>query len=441
MEPPKCPFDPDAFDPLAPGALADPYPELARARAEAPVFRVPDYDMWCVTRWEDVQEVLSNHRVFSSAQMVRRWPPPPETAADLPEGHPLEGALVSTDPPAHDRVRRLAQKAFLPRLVAEREPAIRRLAGELIDGFADRGEVDIVPAYCAEIPPAVVTQLLGVPPEDRGRFRQWALDAHDLGFSPPTLPQEEIVHLSTQMVDFDRYIRALVAERRAEPRDDLTSYLVHAEGEDSEPTLSDKELVSLVASMVTAGSDTTSTLIGHALYLLLTHPEALARAQADPEIIPGVVEEALRLYPSARAMRRTTRHETDIRGVTVPGDVSMYVSLAAANRDPDVFPDPDRFDPARENVKRHMGFGTRTHFCLGAPLARLEAQVAVEVLLERLPSLRLARSEGLRDEDYERNMFIPSLRSLPVAWAPTGRPGPGAGAPSAGVLTKKENRR
>ena len=412
-----CPFDARTFDPLGPGQVSNPYRDLARARDDCPVFVMPKFGgMWCVTRWADVQAVMANHRIFSSADMVRVWPPPPETAPDLPDGHPLEGALVSTDPPRHDRVRRLAQKAFTPALVAAREPAIRKIASDLVDGFVDRGEANLAEVYCTELPPAVVAQLLGVPPQDADIFRRWALDAHDLGFSPPHLEPDVILRLSREMVRFDRYVRSLIAERRAEPRDDLTSYLVLVQDDDGEPSLTDKEIVKLIVSMVTAGSDTTSSLIGHAMYVLLSDSEMRASVMSDGPAVAGVVEEALRLYPSARAMRRTVRAATEIRGVKIPDGASMFASIAAANRDPEVFADPERFDFTRQNVKRHLSFGTATHFCLGAPLARLEAQIAVETLLERIPAMRLAPGQSLGDDDYEPNAFIPSLKSLRVQW-------------------------
>jgi cytochrome P450 len=413
-----CPFDVSAFDPLGPGQVANPYDTLALAREQCPVFEAPSLAMWCVTRWSDVQEVLANTQVFSSADMVRVWPPPPETAGDLPDGHPLEGALVSTDPPGHDRVRRLAHKAFTPAVVAAREPAIRKIANALVDGFIDRGEVNLAEVYCNELPPAVVAQLLGVPPEDSETFRRWALDAHDLGFSPPHLEPDVVLRLSREMVRFDHYVRDLIAARRQSPQDDLTSYLVHVQGEaeDGEPNLTDKELVKLIVSIVTAGSDTTSSLIGHTMYVLLSQPEVRASVMSDRTIVPAVVEEALRLYPSARAMRRTVRHATVLRGADIPEGASMFASLAAANRDPEVFANPDSFDFTRRNVKRHLSFGAATHFCLGAHLARLEAQVAIETLVERIPTMCLSPGQKLTDNDYEPNIFIPSLKTLHVRW-------------------------
>lgn len=415
---PRCPFDPESFDPRGPGMISNPYPELAEAReSEESTFFMPEYNMWCVTEYEDVVEALSNYRIFSSAKMVRVWPPPPETAAELPDGHPLEGALVSTDPPRHDRIRKLAQKAFTPKLVAQREPAIRAIVnGYLDDLLAHDGEADIVPNYCAKIPPAVVAQLLGVPAEDAETFRDWALEAHKLGFSPPTLEHEELVRLSRNMVDFDHYIRRLVEERRENPQDDLTSKMVHAKDDEGEQSLTDKELVSTISSFVTAGSDTTSTLIGHAVYLMLRDPAMHEEVKADRSLVPNLVEETLRYLPSAQALGRTTLCPAHIGGSEVPPDSTMYVHMASANRDPAVFADPDTVDIHRPNVKRHMSFGTRTHRCLGAPLAQLEARVAIEELMERMPTMRLVPGQTLDDSFYDGNMYIPSLMSLRLQW-------------------------
>ena len=375
-----------------------------------------DYEMWCVTRYEDVIEALSNHRVFSSAKMVRKWPPPPETASDLPFGHPLENAPVTTDPPRHTHIRRLAQKAFTPALVAARESEIRALVEAVADKFVARGSVDLIPAFCAEIPPTVVTQLLGVSASESAVFRAWAIEAHHLGFSPPTLSDEELLRLSREMVNFDRFLRQQIAERRESPRDDLISYFVHATGDEGEPQLTDPELIGVIASMVTAGSDTTSTLIGHAIYVLLTQPEIRRDVEADRSLVKNLIEETLRYYPSARAMRRTTKCPVAIGGADIPADATMYVHLASANRDAKVFADPDVFDVHRPNSKRHTSLGAGAHICLGAPLARLEAVVAVNTLLDKLPGMRLAAGEVLRDESYDGNMFIPSLVSLRIEW-------------------------
>lgn len=418
----SCPhFDPATFDPLGPGNIADPFDELAAAREECPVFYMPSYDMWCVTRYEDVKAVFSDPHTYSSANMVRVWPVPEETRPFLPDGHPMEGAPVTTDPPRHTQIRRLVQKAFTPKLVAEREPSIRAACERLLDKFADLGATDLVPAFTAEIPPWVVTQLLGVPDKDTMTFRQWALDAHHLAFAPPTLSEEGVLALSRKLVPFDAYISELIEDRRKSPREDLTSYLVHAESDEGDPSLTPKELKGVIVSMVTAGSDTTSTLIGHGVYLMLRERELWDQVRADRSLLPTLIEEAMRLHSPARAMRRTATKTTTIGGVEIPAGATLHLHLAAANRDEHKFPEPDDVDVHRANAHRHMGFGYGAHFCLGAVLARLEARVALETLMDRLPTLRLAPGQGLEDEDYDRNPFIPSLQRLLVEWdAPGG---------------------
>lgn len=406
-------FSADSFDPLGPGMISNPFDLLAEARRESPVFYMPKHRMWCVTRYEDVLRVFSEPQLFSSARMVRRWPPPPETAPDLPEGHPLEGAPVSTDPPRHTRLRKPAQQAFSPRLVAGRAEVIEAIANQLTAAFPERGEVDVVAAYGSKIPPRVVGHLLGVPPQDTEQFRDWAHKAHDLGFVDRHGP-DQLLALSRQMVDFDRYIRALIAERRRSPQDDLTTHLITVTTGDGEPALSEREIVSIIASMVAAGSDTTSTLIGHCIYRLLASPDLWERAKSDPEFLAPFIEEVCRLHSPARALRRFTTRSLTIGGVDIPAESMIYLHVGAANRDPEVFENPDQIDIERENLKKHLGFGIRTHFCLGAGLARLETSLALRHLIESFPEMRLAAGQGLADEDYVPNLSVPSLRRMRV---------------------------
>jgi cytochrome P450 len=410
----QLPYDPAQFDPIE---QPTPHVFLARVRqSDQSAFFVPRLGAWCVTRYDDVVRALSDYDIFSSSKMVRVWAPPPETAADLPDGHPLEGAPVTIDPPRHTRIRKLEQKAFTPALIAAREPAIRALVDRVADTLAGKGSADLIQEFCSIIPPRVVSQLLGVPEEDSATFRKWAVDAHRLGFPRPNLTEADVVRLSREMVHFDKYVRALIADRRAHPQEDLTTYLVQAQGDEGEAQLTDKELISIIASLVTAGSDTTSSLIGHAMHVVLTTPDIRRQIEADRTLIDNLIEETLRVYPSARALRRTTRCPVHIGGTEVPEDATIMVHIASANRDASVFPEPDRFDLHRANAKRHMSFGVRTHFCLGAPLARLEAKLAINTLLDRFPTLRLASGSDLTAESYDDNMFIPSLEHLPVVW-------------------------
>jgi cytochrome P450 len=407
-------FDPAAFDPTE---QPTPHDLLRRAReSETSAFLVPRLDAWCVTRYDDVVQALSEYEVFSSAKMVRVWPPPPETAADLPDGHPMEGAPVTLDPPRHTRVRKLEQKAFTPALIAAREPAIQDLVDRVADGLMGRGEAELIHDYTSIIPPRVVSQLLGVPEEDAATFRKWAVDAHRLAFPRPNITDADVLRLSRELVHFDKYVRALIADRRANPREDLTTYLVQVTGDEGEGQLTDKELIGIITTLVTAGSDTTSSLIGHAMYVLLTMPEVRREVEANHDLIDNLIEETLRVYPSARALRRTTRCPVHIGGADIPADATIMVHMASANRDATVFKDPDRFDLHRPNAKRHMSFGVRTHFCIGAPLARLETKLAIIALLHRFPTLRLAPGVELTAASYDDNMFIPSLESLRVEW-------------------------
>lgn len=406
------------FDPSEERYVTVPAPDvLRRAQAsEASTVYLNNYDMWCVTRYADVRTAFGDSSQFSSAKMVRRWPPPPETADLLPDGHPLENAPVSTDPPEHTRIRTLAQRAFTAKMVQEREPAVRRIVERYADELTSgRSAGDLVKDYSAKIPPAVVADVLGVPDEDAETFRLWALEAHHLGFSGPTLPDSEVLRLSREMVDFDQYVRSLVAARRDEPQEDLISYLVHAEGDDGE-RLPDRRLVGLIASLVTAGSDTTSSLIAHMFYALFADDQLRADVTADRSLVGPLIEETLRYYPSARALRRTTKCPVHIGGVDVPEDATVMVHVGVANRDPMMFEDPDRFDIRRPNVKQHLAFGSRAHTCLGAPLARLEARLAVEALLDRTPDIRLAPGVTYDADLFDDNVFIPSLLTMPVVW-------------------------
>lgn len=410
-------FDPESFDPLAPGNLSQPFDQLSLVRAQAPIFYMAPYGMWHVAKYADVRKVFRDPHTYSSAHVLKLPLPPSEIAPSLPDGYPLEGAPVNTDPPRHVQVRRLLQTAFTPQVVAARGADIREITDTLVDEFVDEGSVEIVDGYASQIPPWVVTQLLGVPPGDRETFRRWALTAHDVAFAPPDLSEQAFLDLSREMVEFDEYVRGQIEERRKEPRPDLTSDFVHATTKEGDPSLTAKELIGTIASMVAAGSDTTSTLIAHTVYLLLINDGAWERVASDRELVPQAIEESLRLLPPARAMRRTTTEATALRGVDIPKGETLYLNIASANRDADVFDEPDKFDLERDNSNRHLSLGHGVHSCLGAPLARLEAKVALESLLERIPEMRLANDQVLDDSAYETNAFVPSLRRMRVEWS------------------------
>ena len=226
---------------------------------------------------------------------------------------------------------------------------------------------------------------------------------------------EERLERWRRTADFDRYIRAFVEERRANPQDDLTSSLVHATSDDGDPSLSTFEVICVLAGIVAAGSDTTSVLLCEAVYQLLTHPDTWERVKADRSLIPRAIEETLRLRNPVRGLRRVAKCPIEIGGARISEGAAMYVHVGSANHDKTIFDRPDEFDIDRSNLTEHVAFGKWTHFCLGAPLARLEARVALECLIDRLPDMRLAERErgGL---EYIPNAILPGVRHLDIAW-------------------------
>lgn len=410
---PQCPMLP-GFDPCDTDAQ---FGWMAKARETSPVFYMPEYDLWCVTRHEDALDVLRDIATFSSRDMIRVWPPPGDLADDLKEGHPLEGTLVTTDPPAHTRIRKLAQKATTPRQVKAQAPAIRGVCDELIDRLDGQRSADLMGEYAELIVTWSIASVIGCTREDAVRFRAWTNDAHVLAYSGPNLDPVIIREYSAKMVDFDRWIRELIDNKRNNPGDDITTALINAKSDDGEQSLSDREIVAMIAGFVAAGSDTTATIIGHAVYLLLKNDQ-WDQIVEDRSLIPAAVEETLRFRNSVTGMRRTATCDTVINGVDIPEGSQILIHIVSANRDEEVFKDADTFNIHREALSEHLSLGKWRHFCLGAPLARLEAKIALERLSERIPQLRL--SEGADLSEYVRNLVVPSLLSLDVAWE--GRP-------------------
>jgi cytochrome P450 len=243
-------------------------------------------------------------------------------------------------------------------------------------------------------------------------MKQWTDDWFAIWMGDDT--EEERRQRWLRTIEFDHFIRSFVDERRVTPREDLTSDLVHAKGDDGEPSMTTSEVISVLAGIVAAGSDTTSILLAHAVWLLLTHREVWGDLKADPGKVSTVVEETLRLRNPVRGLRRVTTRDTALGGVEIPAGETLYVHVGSANRDDSVFDDPDSFDPDRADLSEHVGFGKWTHFCLGAPLARVEARVALSCLIERLPDLRLA--DGEERLEYTTNAVVPAVRHLRVVW-------------------------
>lgn len=358
--------------------FADPYPVYARLRAEAPVQPVPigshGHRVWMITGYAEARAALADPRL--SKDTARFF-------ADRPSNRSLASVvsrtMLATDPPDHTRLRRLVTSAFTSRTVQRLRPRIEAIADELLDDMAEHTTVDLVDAYAAPLPITVISELLGVPEPDRGDVRTWS---NRLFTSDDHASVDAASH---RLAD---YMTDLVAAKRASPGDDLISRLiaVHDDGD----RLSAHELVSLAVLLIIAGHETTTTLIANATLALLTHPEQLASLHAEPSGYPQAVEELLRYDPpSTIATFRHTIEGVHLGDTEIPAGEVVMIALGAANRDPARFPDPDRLNLDRTTTG-HLAFGHGPHHCLGALLARLEAEIALRHLIDRFPHLHLA---------------------------------------------------
>lgn len=398
---PTCPLvSGRAFDPMDPDQAGNPYPWLAAAQREQPVFYMPEYDIWCVTRHQDALEVIHDVETFSSRKVV---PTPPE-------GPP---SLVAIDPPAHTRLRKLAQKGFSPRLVAEHEAGVRALCDALVDEFVADGRCDFVEQYANRLPSRAITLIVGAPIDRSADFARWAHDR--IVQLNPRSTEEERSSARARMATFAGWLEEFVEERRARPQGDLTSELVHATTDDLSPALSTPEVVSLIATVLSAGSSTTANMLPVMVREVVRRPDVWAKLQAKRELTAPAVEESLRLLTSVRGVTRTANREAMVGGVTIPEGADLYVHLGAAQRDPAVFEEPETFDIHRDNLRQHFAFGRWAHICLGAPLARLELRVTLECLMDRLQTARLVPAQR---EEWIPHILTPGLRSLLLEWEP-----------------------
>jgi cytochrome P450 len=400
------------FDPFHDPYLADPYPFFAQARAATPVFYSPDLDYWIVTRYHDIRHIFQTPRLFSAVNALTPLQPIcPAAGRLLAEGgfRPIP-TLTNTDPPGHSRVRRLSNVAFTPRCVAAMEPLVRELTGRFLEERLSSGRADLVRDLAWDLPALVIFRVLGVPDEDVPRVKTGAESRLLLMWGRPS--EDEQVRLAQGMAAFWRYAERLVASRAEQPRDDFTSDLLLARAGDL-AALNAQEVTQIVYELLFAGHETTTGLIGNALRQLLTHRPAWEEICRDASLIPNAVEEVLRFDSSVIAWRRQTTQAVEIGGVPVPAGANLLLLLGSANRDPTVFADPERFDIHRPNAREHLSLGQGAHYCLGAPLARLEARVVLEELSTRLPSLRLVPGQTPR---FQPNTTFRGPLSLLVEW-------------------------
>jgi len=373
------------FNPLRKALRADPHPFYRGLRERDPIHRSRAADGWVLSRHRDVQAVLGDRRFSADERHLRRWPAMMRRRehAGLPDPYAEDRAsMLRVDAPDHTRLRGLVSKAFTPRAVEHMRPRVQTLVDELLGRFEPGQPMELVGDFASPLPVTIIAEMLGVPAGDRDRFRAWSDEViRTLGDGS----LDDRLRAEAAMQELGGYLVAVAEERRRTPREDLLTGLVRAEERGSQ--LSDGELATLCVLLLVAGNETTTKLIGNAVVALLRNPEQLALLRAEPKRIAGAVDELLRYDGPVQLTSRMVLEDEDFAGCRFRRGQQLVLLLAAANRDPEAFPDPERLDVTRENV-RHLAFGHGAHFCLGAQLARLETAHALEGLLARFPGLR-----------------------------------------------------
>jgi cytochrome P450 len=396
----------------APAVRDDPFGHFAEARARCPVqkARLADgHPAWVVLGYDAARRALNDPRI--SKDMLAALADDGDVVAEGLPGPEFSRHMLNVDPPDHTRLRRLVSRAFTPSRVAALEPAVRAIAGNLLDELDDAGPgatVDLIEGYAYPLPFRVIGELLGIPAADRPRLHAW-FGVLLTGWAGD--PPAEAVRASDGIV---ACLRELVEDKRRHPADDLVSVLVAAEDD----ALSTQELLSSLFQLIVAGHDTTASLIGNGVVALLDHPGQLRALLADPGRLPAAVDELIRFTaPVPHATFRVTAEPVTLDGVQIPAHEQVLVCLGSANRDPDRFPAPDVLDIGRDDGP-NLGFGHGIHYCLGAPLARLEARVAFEELLGRHPGLRLAVDRDALAWAHGDGLVLRGLVSLPIVLGP-----------------------
>jgi cytochrome P450 len=401
------------FDPFDPTWSSDPFPLYADLRERAPIHR-NDLGFWVVSRHADCLAVLRDRRASSDSLNVAVERMPEGFRTPVAEDDPVAQAMLEMrpflfrDPPDHTRLRGLVAKAFTPKVVESLRDRTQQVVDELLDVAVEEDRVDLLEAFAYPLPVRVICDLLGVPLEDQDRFKGWS-NALARGLDPDFLLTAEVIEeRSAAILQFSQYFFDLLAARRRAPGEDLLSRLVTVE--DGGTVLSEPELLSTCILLLVAGHETTVNLISGGALALLRHPDQLERFRTDPEVTRGAVEEMLRYVSPVQLTGRALTEPCEFGGVEfAAGDFAMLL-LASGNHDPDQFDDPERFDVTRI-PNNHLGFGFGIHHCLGAPLARMETQVALTSLVRRAPGLALA----VDDVAYKSNVVLRGMESLPVA--------------------------
>ncbi len=397
----------DPLNPMTDEFIQDPYPFYQRMREQDPVFWGDKSKQWLLTRWDDCNSVIrdiSFGKKFQPAQ--RSW----FTKMLKPEHFPLLGAsthfMLRQDPPDHTRLRGLVNKAFTPKMIEQLRPHIETISNRLIDQVASVGEMNLMTEFAFPLPVTVISEMLGVPPQDLHKIKNWSTPitfAFDLGGG---MDLGKLLAANKAIGEFIEYLRPIANDRRKNPKDDLISALVQAEEEGNK--LTEDELLANCVLLLLAGHETTVNLIGNGVHALLSHPDQLALLKEKPELMPQAVDEILRWNSSVQLVRRVVMEDTELRGKKLKKGDLMVLFVGAANRDPEMFSDPDKFDITRKDSK-YLSFGAGIHHCLGWSLAKTEGEIAFATLLKRLPNLKL-KNDRVQFRPH------PALRGLKELW-------------------------
>ncbi|MEO8956652.1 MAG: cytochrome P450 [Ktedonobacteraceae bacterium] len=363
----------------------NPYTRYKTMRESQPVYYNEMVRMWEIFCYNDVQRVLSEHATFSS---------------EFIGGGPFGASLISMDPPRHRQLRTIVTQAFTPRTIAQLAPRVTAIVNELLDAVQEKGTMDVIDDFAYPLPVTVIAELLGIPPAERDRFRLWSNTL--VGSSPGSGGNPE-----TEMRE---YFLAMIEKRRKEPKNDLISALLAAQIDNEH--LSMIEVLGFCFLLLVAGNETTTNLIGNAFICFDEHPEAWQQLLAEPALVPSAIEEVLRYISPVQSMFRVTTTDTVIGGQTIPAQSRLLAWIASANRDETQFPNADTFD-IRRTPNRHIAFGHGIHFCLGAPLARLEAKIAFETIGQRLKNIQLTREVPL---ERTNSYFLYGIKHLPITF-------------------------
>ncbi|WP_225097377.1 cytochrome P450 [Streptomyces sp. CoH27] len=396
------------FDPWDPAFVADPYPAYAELRARGRAIRYEPTDQWLIPHHADVSALLRDRRLgrtyqhrFSHEEFGRTAPPPEHEPFHTLNDH----GMLDLEPPDHTRIRRLVSKAFTPRTVERLKPYVETLANDLVAALVRDGGGDLLADVAEPLPVAVIAEMLGIPAGDRGQLRPWSADICGMYELNPS--EETAARAVRASVEFSEFLRELIAARRKEPGEDLISGLIAAHDEDDD-RLTEQEMISTAVLLLNAGHEATVNATGNGWFALFRNPEQLASLRADHSLIPSAVEELLRHDTPLQLFERWVLDDIEIDGTTIPRGSEIAMLFGSANHDPAVFADPGRLDLTRTD-NPHISFSAGIHYCIGAPLARIELAASTRALLERAPALALAA-----EPERKPNFVMRGLKELRV---------------------------